>query len=884
MAPDAASGSATLDAPAQAIGVGFARDLHIHGGRTALIDAAGTRLTYRELAAWVAEVAKRLGTQRRLVLLAARNDIDSLVSYLAALSSGHPVLLTGPDDRGRLDALISAYDPDVVFSTVAGHWRMNERRPGSSHELHPDLALLLSTSGTTGSPKLVRLSVANLQSNAAAIADYLGIRDTDRAVTSLPMQYCYGLSVINSNLLAGAALLLTSASVVDDSFWSLVSEHQATSLHGVPYTFDLLDRAGFEHRQLPSLRYVTQAGGRLAPDRVRRYAELGQRDGWRLFVMYGQTEATARMAYLPPELAAERPDAVGVPIPGGAFQLDTAGETTEGELIYHGPNVMLGYATSAADLALGRTVTSLATGDIARRTPDGIYQVIGRASRFIKPFGLRIDLDEIERLLADEGHVAACAGDDDGVIAGVVAGEDVVVEAVEAVGTLVSRLTGLPRGSIDVRALPELPRLSSGKLDYAALARTDPGSRPRPRWRGRRPGPRSIRQVYAKVLPRTAVDDIDDDATFVTLGGDSMSYVRASVELEKMQGRLPARWPTMPVAELERLPARRMAFPVIETNIVLRALAIVLVVGTHVGLFRILGGAHLLLVLAGWSFARFCLPTGAADGTSGRILRSTMRIAIPSMLWLGWRAVVTDDVGPTNMLLINNYWPLSSADGYWFVEVLVQTLLVLSLLFSVPAVRRFEQRHRFLLPLLLLGGALGGRLFIGGIEEYFSWAMTTHAMLWFFALGWLAYRARGVQQKVLVAAIALVTVPGFFHNSVREGVIIAGLLLLLLVAGLRVPRPLVAPIGWIASASLYIYLAHYALLPDALDLLPALPVTLLGLGLALGVVIWFFAERGVALLWRVSRVARASRYSARHTSAVSVGDDRIIISGRRTSA
>lgn len=880
MAPDAASGSVTLDAPApQAIGVGFVRDLHIHGDRTALIDAAGTRLTYRELAARVAVLAERLGTQRRLVLLAARNDIDSLVSYLAALSAGHPVLLAGPDDRGRLDALISAYDPDVVFSTVAGRWRMNERRPGTLHELHPDLALLLSTSGTTGSPKLVRLSAANVQSNAAAIADYLGIRDTDRAVTSLPMQYCYGLSVINSNLLAGAALLLTSASVVDDAFWSLLSEHRATSLHGVPYTFDLLDRAGFEHRQLPSLRYVTQAGGRLAPGRVRRYAELGQRDGWRLFMMYGQTEATARMAYLPPELAAERPDAIGVPIPGGAFQLDTAGETAEGELIYHGPNVMLGYATSAADLALGRTVTSLATGDIARRTPGGLYQVIGRASRFIKPFGLRIDLDEIERLLADRGHVAACAGDDDGVIVGVVAGDDA---AVEAVGALVARHTGLPRGSIDVRALPELPRLSSGKLDYAALARTASVSRPRSRWRGWSRGPRSIRRVYAKVLPRTDVDDIGDDATFVTLGGDSMSYVRASVELEKMLGRLPARWPTMPVAELESLPTRRMAFPVIETNIVLRALAIVLVVGTHVGLFRILGGAHLLLVLAGWSFARFCLPSGAADGTSARILRSTMRIAIPSMLWLGWRAVATDDVGPTNVLLINNYWPLSSADGYWFVEVLVQTLLGLSLLFSVPAVRRFEERHRFVLPLLFLGVALGGRLFIGGIEEYFSWAMTTHAMLWFFALGWLAYRARGVQQKVLVVAIALLTVPGFFHNSVREGVVIAGLVLLLLVAGLRVPRPLVAPIGWIASASLYIYLAHYALLPDALDVLPTLPVTLLGLGL--GFVVWLIAERGLALMWRASRAARVSRYGARRTGAVSVDDDRIIISGRSTPA
>ncbi|MFC7617211.1 AMP-binding protein [Actinokineospora soli] len=176
--------------------VGFAAGLAHFGDRTALVGPGGA-VAYRELDARVAAVADRLGPVRRLVLLAARNDVDTVVAYLAALRGGHPVLLA---DASQVDGLAAVYDPDVV---VDGDLR--ERRPGTAHELHPELALLLSTSGTTGSPKLVRLSADALRANADAIAEYLGIRPTDRAITSLPLHYCYGLSVLNSNLSAARA-------------------------------------------------------------------------------------------------------------------------------------------------------------------------------------------------------------------------------------------------------------------------------------------------------------------------------------------------------------------------------------------------------------------------------------------------------------------------------------------------------------------------------------------------------------------------------------------------------------------------------------------------------------------------------------------------------
>ena len=258
----------------------------------------------------------------------------------------------------------------------------------------------------------MRLSHENVTSNAAAIADYLDLGTTDRGVLNLPLHYCYGLSVLNSHLTAGAGVVVTDLSVVDECFWTLMEQHGVTGLAGVPHTFDLLDASGFAERELSRLRYVTQAGGKLAPERVTEYLQLGQRRGWDFMVMYGQTEATARMAYLPTELAERHPSAIGVAIPGGRLRLepvDDASDPAIGELVYAGPNVMMGYADEPADLARGAELTELRTGDLGRVLPDGLFEVVGRCSRFAKVFGLRLDLDEIERHLRAAGMPAACA-------------------------------------------------------------------------------------------------------------------------------------------------------------------------------------------------------------------------------------------------------------------------------------------------------------------------------------------------------------------------------------------------------------------------------------------------------------------------------------------
>src|SRR5690606_26812802 len=229
----------------------------------------------------------------------------------------------------------------------------------------------------------------NVSSNARSIAAFLDLTPQDCGVTSLPLHYCYGLSVLHSHLVAGASISLTTASVVDPCFRDALVRHGVTNIAGVPHTFDLLDRAGPETIHVPSLRFVTQAGGKLPADSVVRWADRLSGWGAEFFVMYGQTEATARMAYLPPRLASRHPGAIGRPIDGGDFRIDPiegddrGDEAGVGELVYSGPNVMLGYATTAADLASGRDIDELRTGDLARfDSVDGVYEIVGRRARF----------------------------------------------------------------------------------------------------------------------------------------------------------------------------------------------------------------------------------------------------------------------------------------------------------------------------------------------------------------------------------------------------------------------------------------------------------------------------------------------------------------------
>ncbi|MEZ0342567.1 AMP-binding protein [Mycobacterium sp. pV006] len=775
--------------------------LRTYGERTAVLTET-TQLSYRDLADEAAAVATRLGTRRQLVMIETTNTVYCLVHYLGALAGGHVVLPVAADRDHR--AITETYRPDVIVT--AGGIQVHSH---GAHDLHPDLALLLSTSGSTGSPKLVRLSRDNLVSNAAAIAGYLGIRETDRAATTLPMSYCYGLSVVHSHLLVGAGLILTDHSVADEQFWTLFRRHRGSSLAGVPYTFELLERVGFDAMDLPHLRYLTQAGGRMPADRVRRFAGLGRRRGWDLFVMYGATEATARMAYLPPDLARSRPEAIGVPIPGGTFTLEPSDEWPGGdvgELIYHGPNVMLGYAEHPADLATGATLDALRTGDLARRAPDGLYEIVGRKSRFVKMYGLRIDLAQVESALRDDSISALCV--DHGDQLAVVAAR---APDVSSVRRSAAEAAGVPADGVRVVSVDELPMLSSGKPDYPtarawAAAATDGTVDDHTT---------DLAALYAEVLHLDPAD-VDGDASFVDLGGNSLNYVTVSRRLERALGRLPAQWPQMPLRELQALAGaprrRRLWDTTVETSVALRAAAIVLIVVSHAELFELWGGAHILLGVAGYNFGRFCL-TPLPRRTRIRHLRSTIAwIAVPSIAWVAAALLLTDDYHPTNLLLADKFLgpPDSMTAGrLWFIEVLVWTLVVLALLFWLPALDRAERRYPF--------GVAAASLAVGMVLRYGPGAVPdakfTMLAFWFFALGWAAAKARTAAQRAAVTVVLVVGMIGYFDDPLRAALVLSGLAMLVWLPALRCPAPLAAVAAVVAEASLYTYLTHYQIYP-----------------------------------------------------------------------
>jgi acyl-CoA synthetase (AMP-forming)/AMP-acid ligase II len=423
-----------------------------------------------------------------LALIYFRNDLPSVENYLACFRSGQAALLadagTDPSFQQRL---IAAYRPGLILSSCAsddavfpeGEYRAHSagegrfcwrRREEPTGRPHPELGLLMTTSGSTGSPKVVRLSRRNVVANATSIARGLGLGPEHRPITSLPMHYSYGLSVLNSHLIGGAEIVLTGEGILSAGFWDIFRRHKCSSWAGVPYSYDILRRLDLVKLNLPSLRDLTQAGGRLHPDAIAHFHALANRLGARLWVMYGQTEATARISILPPQDLPEKLGSIGLPVEGGRWHIDPdeAHPRPEGagQLVYSGPNVMMGYASSAEDLDAGdRSGQVLATGDVGYLDKDGYGYITGRLKRVAKLMGIRVDLDEIEELVRGDFPAAVIGNDEKIVIFSELRDESLF-------RTVRQRLSGQLRvhqSLFEFRTVGPLPLTANGKVDYPKL-------------------------------------------------------------------------------------------------------------------------------------------------------------------------------------------------------------------------------------------------------------------------------------------------------------------------------------------------------------------------------------------------------------------------------
>lgn len=465
----------------------YYKDFGKFGDKPAAVSAEGLTLTYRELEEYAKRVGEAVPT-RSLVFCFCRNVVGSMAGYLSFLYNGIvPLMVDAAINEVLAANLMEVYQPQYLYlpqelaekydtmEAVYTEYGYTLLKTGyeKSYPLAPELGLLLTTSGSTGSPKLVRQSYTNIQANAEAIASYLELDDTERPVTTLPMNYTYGLSIINSHVEKGATILLTTATVVARDFWSFMKEQHATSFGGVPYTYEMLKRIRFFKMDLPDLRTFTQAGGKLSPELHKEFAEYAMEKGKHFVVMYGQTEATARMAYLPYEKALEKYGSMGIAIPGGRFALiDVDGNEinepeTVGELVYEGANVTLGYAECGEDLAKGdERGGRLETGDMAKYDKDGYYYIVGRKKRFLKLFGNRVNLDEIDAMIKREFEGVDCASDGTDEMMKVYITDSSVAKQAEE---LIADRTHINNRAFTVIVIDKIPRNESGKTLYKDL-------------------------------------------------------------------------------------------------------------------------------------------------------------------------------------------------------------------------------------------------------------------------------------------------------------------------------------------------------------------------------------------------------------------------------
>ncbi len=830
------------------------------GDTPALLFADRKPVSYRELAAEVDRAATALPAGKKLIAIEMAHSLDAIVAYLAALAAGHAVLTMPSLAPKQASGVTDVFAPDLIQRPVAGRWKtVHATEHGAT--LHSDLGLVMMTSGSTGIPKAVRLSTGNMEANAASIAEYLSLTATDRSCVVLPLHYCYGLSVLHSHLSVGASLYFPRQSIAQPDFLDRLEQSGCTNLSGVPYSYELLESIYFRNRIPASLRFMTVAGGRLSPELIRKYNRALGQGGAELFVMYGQTEGTARLAYVPPRQLEGNEDRIGAAVPGGALHLeDEEGrEITSpgvtGELVYRGPNVMMGYATSRANLARGAELDRLKTGDLAQFDEGGLFQICGRLKRISKIAGLRISHDALEEALEKRGIRCAVVGNDTEIHA-------YCTETVREreVQSSLADASGLTLRQIGVTMCASLPRTAAGKIDYAGLtnrfaARSSDTDRKS----------ETVQEIFAQLFYPARVLPQD---TFLSLGGDSLRFVQLSIALEDILGETPANWETLSVAELSAIGRPAKVRVTLDTTFIIRALAILLVVLQHETLWPIPGGSAAMLILVGFGFARY-QQDAILHCKLSRLFRSAIAVLIPYYLIVSAYAATWGDIPWASVFMVGN---MGFADPerhtmvpylYWFIEAYCQLILVFTAFFAIPAIRGISTRDPFAAGLVLLAVAIFARLVIS-----MFWELPGNRLIftlpWFLylaAIGWLAALADTTNKRAMLLVIGSVIFIFFaFYESIWIGTRVKYLLQIPVLAALlflpRIPlrkwaKSLIVPIS---AAGFHIYLLHrfapeliLAPLSGAIDPVLFSIASVLG-GVGLGLLCWWAQRRMLAIL------------------------------------
>ena len=452
--------------------------------KIAMIDNEDNQITYGSLMEQIYFIGNFID-KRSVIFILCENTVGAVTGYLGFVENGAvPLTLNSKIDDELFNHLFDIYMPAYLWIPKGLSYKFKYevifelfnyvlmRTENQIYPINEELQLLMTTSGSTGSPKLVRYKKGNLEANAKNVAMAFGWTDKEKPVCDLGMQYTMGLNVINTHLYVGATLLLTTYNLLSEEFWTYIRDKSATNFTGVPFSYDIFYRLRFESMDLPYLRTLSQGGGKLTDKRFKQLAEYAKKNGKRFIASFGTTETSARMACLPAELAEEKIGSIGYAIPEGELYLvDGNGEQldsmiAEGELCYKGPNVTMGYAVTKEDLLKGDEFQGVYhTGDLARRDGDGCYFITGRLSRFLKLLSYRVSLDQSERLIQQEYNIdAACSGTDECMNIYIT---DALKE--DQVISFISAKTGLYKSLFKVYVVDKILRNDSGKIQYKVM-------------------------------------------------------------------------------------------------------------------------------------------------------------------------------------------------------------------------------------------------------------------------------------------------------------------------------------------------------------------------------------------------------------------------------
>jgi long-chain acyl-CoA synthetase len=461
-----------------------------HGDKIAITDGEHIKLTYKKIFVELKKI-KKLLKPKSLVLIVSENTIGSLLAYIFCIINNHvAIIVDAKTNKKNILKIIKDYKPNYIFLSIKNKYILQKKyeekysffdevllknKFSKKIKLNKNLCLLLSTSGSMGSTKFVKLSKKNLKHNTDSIIKYLKINQKDSAVTNLPISYSYMLSIINTHFEKGGSILVCNYSLVEKKFWQIIKKSKITSFNGVPYTYEILSKIGLKNIKFNKLRYLTQAGGKLEKEIFKEIINFCEKNKLKFFSMYGQTEASPRISYLNPKFSKKKMGSIGQGMVGNKIYIIDKNEKKiqepfkEGEIICEGKNVFMGYSKNFKDLKNENEKNyKLNTGDLGYFDKDGFFYITSRKNKIAKIFGNRVDIEALESLMKKKGYKVACLSNDKKIF--------IFIEMNYNKRNLINyiaKITNFNVRSFELIKLKYFPRTSNNKISYNELKKLD---------------------------------------------------------------------------------------------------------------------------------------------------------------------------------------------------------------------------------------------------------------------------------------------------------------------------------------------------------------------------------------------------------------------------